>query len=128
MPKVKIELSEYNALRDASKETESLKKQLADEKKRHAQEIHELADGGMIAVMVESPFGNLFGGKPAVREVVNLDKVRPQIEEAIINKAVSEANGKPIKELAEAKTRISDLENEVERLKNRSLWDRIKNK
>ena len=125
MSKVTIELSEYNSLRDQACEVESIKQEMANAQKRHEDEIHQLKEEGKIVVMVESPLGRLFGGKPIIREIVGLDKVRPQFEEAIINEEVSKANEKLIKELAEAQTKASDLDDEIERLKGRSLWQRI---
>ena len=127
MSKVTIELSEYNELRDAAKELDQTKAKMAEAQKRHEDEIHQLKEEGKIVVMVESPLGRLFGGKPHVLEIVGLDKVRPQFEEAIIDAEVTKANEKLIKELAETKTRVSDLEAENERLKSLNLWQRIRN-
>lgn len=128
MSKVTIELSEYNALRDASKELEQANKNLEEANKAHAKEIQQLKEEGKIAVMVESPFGRLFGGKPHIVEIVGIEKVRSQIEEHIIDEEVKKANATLIKELAEAKTKISDLKEDIEQLKGRSLWQRIRNK
>lgn len=126
--RVTIDLSYYNSIRDKAKSADVLKEEIEALKKKHQDEIHQLKEEGKIAVMVETPFGRLFGGKPHVLEVVGLDKVRPQFEEAIINEEVGKANEKLIKELAESKTKVSDLEAEIERLKGRSLWERITNK
>lgn len=128
MSKVILEVSEYKELLEKAREVEESKQEIIDLKQRHDKEINELMEEGKIAVMVESPFGRLFGGKPHVLKVVGLDKVRPQFEEAIVNEEVSKANAKLIKELAEAQTKASDLEAEVERLKGRGLIARILNK
>ena len=122
MSKVTIDLFEYNELRDAAKELDQTKAKMAEAQKAHENEIHQLKEEGKIAVMVESPFGRLFGGKPHVLEIVGLDKVRPQFEEAIINEEVGKANDKLIKELAEANTKISDLKEELESIKSRNFW------
>lgn len=126
--RVTIDLSYYNSIRDKAKSADVLKEEIEALKKKHQDEIRQLKEEGKIAVMVETPFGRLFGGKPHVLEVVGLDKVRQQFEEAIINEEVGKANEKLIKELAESKTKVSDLEAEIERLKGRSLWERITNK
>ena len=126
--RVTIDLSYYNSIRDKAKSADVLKEEIEALKKKHQDEIRQLKEEGKIAVMVETPFGRLFGGKHHVLEVVGLDKVRPQFEEAIINEEVGKANEKLIKELAESKTKVSDLEAEIERLKGRSLWERITNK
>ena len=128
MPEVTISLHEYNELRDQAKQVESIKKEMEEAQKHHEDEIHQLKEEGKIVVMVESPLGRLFGGKPHVLEIVGLDKVRPQFEEAIINEEVGKANAKLIDELAKARTELSDLEEKLERVKNRCLWERICNK
>ena len=127
MSKVTIELSEYNELRDAAKELDQTKAKMVEVQKAHENEIHQLKEEGKIVVMVQSPFGRLFGGKPHVLEIVGLDKVRPQFEEAIINEEVGKANGKLIKELAEVNTKISDLKEELESIKSRNFWQRLRN-
>lgn len=127
MSKVTIELSEYNELRDAAKELDQTKAKMEEAQKAHENEIHELKEEGKIAVMVESPLGRLFGCKPFIKEIVGLDKVRSQIEEAIISEEVGKANSKLIKELAEANTKISDLEEELESIKSRNFWQRLRN-
>ena len=77
--------------------------------------------------MVQSPLGRLFGCKPTILEIVGLDKVRSEIEQHIIDDEVAKANAKLIKELAESKATVSDLKAEIEFLKERSLWQRIRN-
>ena len=126
--RVTIDLNYYNSIRDKAKQVDVLNQEIAALKKKHQEEIQGLKEDGKIAVMVQSPMGRLFGLKPDVLEIVGLDKVRPQFEEAIINEEVGKANVKLIKELAENKTKISDLEDEIKRLKGRSLWKRIRNK
>lgn len=126
--RVTIDLRYYNNIRDKAKLADTLKEEIETLKVKHDKEINKLKEEGKIAVMVETPFGRLLGGKPHLVEVCGLDKVRSEFEDAIINEEVNKANEKLIKELAESKTRISDLEAEVERLKGRSLIKRITNK
>ena len=127
MNEVTIELHKYNAVRDRAKEADSLETEIVELKKKHDDEIHQLKEEGKIAVMVQSPFGRLFGGKPHILEIVGLDKVRSEIEQHIIDDEVAKANSKLIKELAESKAKVSDLEAKIEYLQNRSLWQRIRN-
>lgn len=127
MNEVTIELYKYNEVRDRAKEADRLETEIVELKKKHDDEIHQLKEEGKIAVMVQSPFGRLFGGKPHILEIVGLDKVRSEIEQHIIDGEVAKANSKLIKELAESKAKVSDLEAKIEYLQNRSLWQRIRN-
>ena len=127
MNEVTIELHKYNAVRDRAKEADRLETEIEELKKKHDDEIHQLKEEGKIAVMVESPFGRIFGGKPQIFEIVGLDKVRSQIEQHIIDDEVEKAKSKLVKELAESKAKVSDLEAKIEYLQNRSLWQRIRN-
>lgn len=127
MSEVTIELSHYNYLRDKSKEAENLRNEIEKLKEKHESEIHQLKEEGKVAVMVQSPLGRLFGCKPTILEIVGLDKVRSEIEQHIIDDEVAKANAKLIKELAESKATVSDLKAEIEFLKERSLWQRIRN-
>ena len=119
--RVTIDLSYYNSIRDKANRVDALEKEIQDLKKKHDEEIHQLKDEGKIAVMVESPLGRLFGCKPHLLEVVGLEKVRPQMQEAIIQEEVSKQYEETLKELANTQA-------EVERLKGRGLWARIRNK
>ena len=127
MNEVTIELYKYNEVRDRAKEACRHEEEIEELKKKHDAEIHQLKEEGKIAVMVESPFGRLFGGKPQILEIVGLDKVRSEIEQHIIDDEVEKASSKLTKELAESKAKVSDLEAEIEYLQNRSLWQRIRN-
>ena len=127
MEEVTIGLHKYNAVRDRAKEADRLETEIEELKNKHDDEIHQLKEEGKIAVMVESPFGRLFGGKPHILEIVGLDKVRSEIEQHIIDCEVEKANSKLIKELAESNAKVSDLEAKIEYLQNRSLWQRIRN-
>lgn len=127
MNEVTIELHKYDAVRERAKEADRLETEIVELKKKHEDEIHQLKEEGKIAVMVQSPFGRLFGGKPHILEIVGLDKVRSEIEQHIIDDEVAKANSKLIKELAESKAKVSDLEAKIEYLQNRSLWQRIRN-
>lgn len=127
MNEVTIELHKYNAVRDRAKEADRLEGEIIELKKKHEDEIRQLKEEGKIAVMVQSPFGRLFGGNPHILEIVGLDKVRSEIEQHIIDDEVAKANSKLIKELAESKAKVSDLEAKIEYLQNRSLWQRIRN-
>jgi len=127
MNEVTIELQKYNAVRDRAKEADRLETEIEELKKKHEDEIHQLKEKGKIAVMVESPFGRVFGGKPHILEIVGLDKVRSEIEQHIIDNEVEKAKSKLINELAEANAKVSDLEAKIEYLQNRSLWQRIVN-
>lgn len=134
MNEVTIELHKYNAVRDRAKEADRLEGEIEELKKKHDAEIHQLKEEGKIAVMVQSPFGRVFGGKPQILEIVGLDKVRSEIEQHIIDDEVAKATSKLIKELAEAranvsdlKANVSDLKAKIEYLQNRSLWKKIVN-
>lgn len=127
MNKVTIELDEFNEIRDGAKEAIRLEEKIVELKKKHEDEIRQLKEEGKIAVMVQSPFGSLFGDKPHILEIVGLDKVRSEIEQHIIDGEVAKAKSKLIKELAESKAKVSDLEAKIEYLQNRSLWQRIVN-
>lgn len=124
---VTIRLCSYNELRDRAEEACRLEEEIEELKKKHDAEIHQLKEEGKIAVMVQSPFGRIFGGKPQILEIVGLDKVRSEIEQHIIDDEVEKAESRLIKELAEARVKVSDLEAEIEYLQNRSLWQRIVN-
>lgn len=127
MEEVTIGLCSYNKLRDRAKEADRLEGEIEELKKKHEDEIHQLKEKGKIAVMVESPLGRVLGGKPHFLEIVGLDKVRSEIEQHIIDGEVAKAKSKLIKELAESKAKVSDLEAKIEYLQNRSLWQRIVN-
>ncbi len=117
MREVTIELSHYNDLRDKAKEAEKLQKEIEQLKEKHEQEIEQLVKEGKVAVMVQSPFGRLFGLKPTLIEIVNMDEVRSEIEQHIIDDEVAKANAKLIKELSECKSKLSDCKAYIEYLK-----------
>ncbi len=127
MSEVTIQLSHYNDLRDKAKEAEKLQKEIEQLKEKHQNEIHQLKEEGKIAVMVQTPLGRLFGCKPTLIEVVNMDDVRSQIEQKIIDDEAAKVNAKLIKELSECKSKLSDCKAYIEYLKERNIWQRIRN-
>jgi len=127
MREVTIELSHYNDLRDKAKEAEKLHKENEQLKEKHEQEIEQLVKEGKVAVMVQSPLGRLFGLKPTLIEIVNMDEVRSEIEQKIIDDEAAKVNAKVIKELAECKSKLSDCKAYIEYLKERNIWQRIRN-
>lgn len=120
MSKVIVELSEYNDLRDRYKTK-------CEEVKKLKEDLHQLKEEGKVAVMVQSPLGRLFGPEPTIIEIVGMDEVRSKIEQKIIDDEAAKVNSKLIKELAEAKAKLSDSKDYIEYLQNRSLWQRIRN-
>lgn len=127
MNEVTIELSKYNAVRDRAKEADNLENEIKQLKEKHEQEIEQLVKEGKVAVMVQSPFGRLFGLKPTLIEIVNMNEVRSQIEQKIIDDEAAKVNAKVIKELAECKSKLSDCKAYIEYLKERNIWQRIRN-
>ena len=127
MNEVTIELSKYNAVRDRAKEADNLENEIKQLKEKHEQEIEQLVKEGKVAVMVQSPLGRLFGLKPTLIEIVNIDDVRSQIEQKIIDDEAAKVNAKVIKELAECKSKLSDNKAYIEWLKERNIWQRIRN-
>lgn len=120
MSKAIVELSEYNDLRDRYKNK-------CEEVKKLQNDLHQLVEEGKVAVMVQSPFGRLFGLKPTLIEIVGMEKVRSQIEQKIIDDEAAKVNAKVIKELAECKSKLSDNKAYIEWLKERNIWQRIRN-
>ena len=127
MNEVTIELSKYNAVRDRAKKADNLENEIKQLKEKHEQEIEQLVKEGKVAVMVQSPLGRLFGLKPTLIEIVNMDDVRSQIEQKIIDDEAAKVNAKVIKELAECKSKLSDNKAYIEWLKERNIWQRIRN-
>ena len=120
MSKAIVELSEYNDLRDRYKAK-------CEEVKELQNNLNQLVKEGKVAVMVQSPFCRLFGLKPTLIEVVNMDDVRSQIEQKIIDDEAAKVNAKVIKELAECKSKLSNNKAYIEWLKERNIWQRIRN-
>lgn len=127
MNEVTIELSKYNAVRDRAKEADNLENEIKQLKEKHEQEIEQLVKEGKVAVMMKSSFGRLLGFKPTIIEIVNMDDVRSEIEQHIIDDEVAKAKAKLIKELAECKSKLSDSKAYIEYLKERNIWQRIRN-
>ncbi|SDO13404.1 hypothetical protein SAMN04487900_11095 [Prevotella communis] len=127
MREVTIELSHYNDLRDKAKEAEKLQKEIEQLKEKHQNEIEQLVKEGKVAVMVQSEIRRMFGLKPTLIEIVNMDEVRSEIEQKIIDDEAAKVNAKVIKELAECKSKLSDNKAYIEWLKERNIWQRIRN-
>lgn len=127
MREVTIELSHYNDLRDKAKEAEKLQKEIEQLKEKHQNEIEQLVREGKVAVMVQSEIRRMFGLKPTLIEIVNMDEVRSEIEQKIIDDEAVKVNAKVIKELAECKSKLSNCKAYIEWLKERNIWQRIRN-
>ena len=143
MQEVRMDLSHYDDLqsriRAKADRVNALEQEIEKLKNDHEQEIESLTKLGKVKV-VSKPY-NMFkylfrDDKPPVEEYKGFDEIKAEVEEhfkqGLFNEELEKEKqnplDSPVKQIAEKDTAISDLKAEIERLKSRSLWERIMNK
>ena len=142
MNEVRLSTEKYDALQHyiQAKEAkiDALEAEIAKLKSEHEAEIERLAKEGKVRV-IEKPYSvmeMLMTRKRPKKEYRGFDDVKAEVEEhfkqGLFNEALEKYKQEQFKslvnQLADKETAIDDLKAEVERLKNRSLWERIRNK
>lgn len=140
MSKVTMEFSEYDRLKNIIRKNKTkiaeLEVELQKQKSEHEDEINQLIVEGKVRYvsLVKHPvIPFLVSDK---KEYKNFDDVKAEVEEHFKQGLFDEEleNNKKeqldnlIKQAAEREKVIDDLRAEIDQLKNRSLWERIKNK
>lgn len=140
MKEVRLELATYDELqmrvRSKTERINALEHELAEEKENHEAEIETMAKGGKarcIVITKHSLFPFFFSDE---KEYKGFDDVKAEVEEHFkqglfneeLEKYKQEHLQDLVKQLAKREETIEKLRNEISRLENRSLIERIYNK
>lgn len=127
MDKVVLTLDKYEQLKKPRYEAEKKARQLE-------RQLKELTEEGKVAVVTQTrfPFDFLIGKKPEVVQVVALDTIKDEVtahfRKGLFDEQLSQQLGDRLKQLTDQEAEIRNLKSEIERMKHRSLWERIRNK
>ena len=144
MNEVRLDLVQYddlnNRIRTKTERINALEQELSKLKEDHEAEIDKLVKEGKVRVVTKtrpfSFFAILEGHAEPSVSYKGFDEIKAEVEEhfkqGLFNEELekekqNQLNGL-VKQIAEKDTAISDLKAEIERLKSRSLWERIMNK
>ena len=141
MQEVRLELATYNELQDSVRtktaRIDALEHELAKVKEDHEEEIEKMAKEGKVrCIRTLGPFERFFTGKESAKEYKGFDDVKAEVEEHFkqglfneeLEKYKQEQLQHLVKQLAEKDGTIEKLRNEISRIENRSLIERICNK
>ena len=145
MNEVRLSTEKYDALQHSiqakAAKIDALEAEIAKLKSEHEAEIEKLTKEGKVKVVekMPSPFSTFLmltrREYPRPR-YMGFDEVKAEVEEHFkqglfeeeLKKFEQNKLADLMKQVSEKETAIDDLKAEVERLKNRSLWERIRNK
>lgn len=123
-PIVNVPIGDYDALRNRVKELEEQNKCLREERDK-------ICDENKVRV-IEREFEVLYPGGLCLKTLVkdkllNFDDVKEDVEKRFTQDLCYAQHLRDIKDLEREELKRQNLEEEVFRLKNRSLWKRILN-
>ncbi len=123
-PIVNVPIGDYDALRNRVKELEA-------ENKRFREERDKICDENKVRV-IEREFEVLYPGGLRMKTLVkdklyNFDDVKEYVEKNFNQDLRDAQHVEDLKDLARVELERQNLEKEIIRLKNRSLWKRILN-
>lgn len=145
MNEVRLSTEKYDALQHSiqtkAAKIDALEAEIGKLKSDHEAEIEKLTKEGKVKVVekMPSPFSTFFmltrREYPKPR-YMGFDEVKAEVEEHFkqglfdeeLKKFEQNKLADLMKQVSEKETAIDDLKAEVERLENRSLWERIRNK
>jgi molecular chaperone GrpE (heat shock protein) len=145
MNEVRLSTEKYDALQHSiqtkAAKIDALEAEIGKLKSDHEAEIEKLTKEGKVKVVekMPSPFSTFLmltrREYPRPR-YMGFDEVKAEVEEHFkqglfeeeLKKFEQNKLADLMKQVSEKETAIDDLKAEVERLKNRSLWERIRNK
>lgn len=145
MNEVRLSTEKYDALQHSiqakAAKIDALEAEIAKLKSEHEAEIERLAKEGKVRVVEKMPslmstFIMLTRREYPKPRYMGFDDVKAEVEEYFkqglfdeeLKKFEQNKLADLMKQVSEKETAIDDLKAEVERLKNRSLWERIRNK
>lgn len=145
MNEVRLSTEKYDALQHSiqtkAAKIDALEAEIGKLKSDHEAEIEKLTKEGKVKVVekMPSPFSTfimLTRREYPKPRYMGFDEVKAEVEEHFkqglfdeeLKKFEQNKFADLIKQVSEKETAIDDLKAEVERLKNRSLWERIRNK
>lgn len=141
MNEVRLELERYDGLKRMNQckaqRIDALEQELEKVKNDHEEELDKLAKEGKVRIIerLHGVYSYFFSKEPSVK-YKGFDDVKEEVEEhfkqGLFNEELEKQKQGQLKGLlkrnAEKDIKISDLKAEIERLKSRSLWERIRNK
>lgn len=145
MNEVRVNIERYDALQHSiqakAAKINALEALIAKLKSDHEAEIEKLTKEGKVKVVEKMPsaismFIMLTRRSTPKPRYMGFDEVKAEVEEHFkqglfdeeLKKFEQNELADLMKQVSEKETAIDDLKAEVERLKNRSLWERIRNK
>lgn len=145
MNEVRLSTEKYDALQHSiqtkAAKIDALEAEIGKLKSDHEAEIEKLTKEGKVKVVekMPSPFSTflmLTRREYPKPRYMGFDEVKAEVEEHFkqglfdeeLKKFEQNKLADLMKQVSEKETAIDDLKAEVERLKNRSLWERIRNK
>ena len=147
MQEVRLDLSNYDALqnsiRSKNARIDALEQEIEKIKKDHEEEISLMASEGKVRVVTRTRpmvvpflFGLCSGCDETKVKYEGFDDVKSEVYEHFKNglfddeleKLKKEQIDSVFKSLTDKEQEVSDLKDDISRLKGRSLWERIRNK
>lgn len=141
MQEVRLDLATYDELQDSVRtktaRIDALEHELAKVKEDYEAEIEKMAKEGKVrCIRTLGPFERFFTGIESEKEYKGFDDVKAEVEEHFkqglfneeLEKYKKESLQNLIDQMAEKDETIEKLRNDIARLENRSLIERICNK